>query len=104
MYAGIFVMHEKPASEILMRTMKWSQEDVTNNLADLQALSGYGYDEYEQFRPGMRFIERLASWLNQLPPEKRTAAFRFVKEKLLYVTHSTGQNNPLTLTKNAAKH
>ena len=80
-------MHEKPASEILMHTMKWLQEDVTNNLADLQALSGYGYDEYEQFRPGMRFIESLASWLNQLPPEKRTSAFRFVKEKLLYVTH-----------------
>ena len=79
-------MHEKPASEILMRTMGWSREDVTEHLADLQALSSYGYDEYQQFRPGMRFIESLASWLNQLPQGKRQAAFRFVKERLLYVT------------------
>lgn len=79
-------MHEKPASEILMRIMDWSPEDVTNNLADLQALSSYGYDEYQQFKPGMRFIESLASWLNQLPQKKRAAAFRFVKNNLLYVT------------------
>ena len=98
MYTEVFVMHENPASQILMRTLGWSQVDVTNNLADLQALSGYGYDEYEQFRPGMRFIESLASWLNQLPSEKRTVAFRFVKEKLLYVTHSSGHCYPLTLT------
>lgn len=79
-------MNEKPATQILSRTMKWSQKDVTENLASLQVLSGYGYDEYQQFRPGMRFIESLASWLNQFPQNKRAAAFRFVKEKLLYIT------------------
>ena len=79
-------MNEKPATQILKHTMAWSQEDVTKNLASLQALSDYGYDEYQQFRPGMRFIESLASWLNQLPQTKRAAAFRFVKEKLLYIT------------------
>ena len=79
-------MHDQPATEILMRTMGWLRGDVTENLADLQALSSYGYDEYQQFRPGMRFIASLASWLNQMPPEKRATAFRFVKDRLLYVT------------------
>lgn len=79
-------MHEKPATEILTRIMNWSHDDVTDNLADLQALSSYGYDEYQQFRPGMRFVESLASWLNQLPQEKRAVAFRFVKDKILYMT------------------
>ena len=79
-------MHAKSAIQILTHIMKWSNEDVTDNLADLQALSGYGYDEYQQFKPGMRFIESLASWLNQMPLEKRQVAFRFVKERLLYIT------------------
>ena len=79
-------MQEKIAVQILKHTMGWSHENVTDNLADLQTLSDYGYDEYQQFIPGMRFIESLAIWLNQLPTDKRDAAFRFVKEKLLYIT------------------
>ena len=79
-------MQEKIAVQILKHTMGWSHENVTDNLADLQALSDYGYDEYQQFITGMRFIESLAIWLNQLPPDKKDTAFRFVKEKLLYIT------------------
>ena len=79
-------MHEKPASEILMRTMGWSQTDVNRNLPILQILSDYGYDEYQQFRPGMRFIESLARWLHQLPQSKKDAAFEFVRDRLLYIT------------------
>lgn len=79
-------MHEKPASEILMRTMGWSQADVSGNLPILQILSSYGYDEYQQFRPGMRFIESLARWLHQLPPPKKGAALKFVMERLLFIT------------------
>ena len=79
-------MQEKSASHILRKTMKWSKKDVTKHLADLQALSSYGYDEYQQFRPGMRFIESLASWLNQFPQERRVAAFGFVKDRILYIT------------------
>ena len=87
MYAGVHVMNEKPASKILKQTMGWKEKEITDNLADLQALSKYGYDEYQQFRPGMRFIESLASWLNQLPSDKRNTAFQFIKKRLLYVTH-----------------
>ena len=79
-------MHETPARQILTRTMKWKTKDVTENLAELQVLSDYGYDEYQQFKPGMRFIESLARWLNQFPREKRNAAFGFVKRRLLYIT------------------
>ena len=79
-------MQANVAVQILKHTMGWSHEGVTDNLTVLQALSDYGYDEYQQFTPGMRFIESLAIWLNQLPPNKRGTAFQFVKEKLLYVT------------------
>ena len=82
----IITMHEKPASEILMHTMEWSPTDVNDNLSILQILSSYGYDEYQQFRPGMRFIESLARWLHQLPQPKKNIAFEFVKDRLLYIT------------------
>ena len=79
-------MHETPARQILTHTMEWTTKDVTENLAELQVLSDYGYDEYQQFRPGMRFIESLARWLNQFPIEERSVAFEFVKRRLLYIT------------------
>lgn len=69
-----------------MRTMRWSQADVSRNLPILQILSNYGYDEYQQFRPGMRFIESLARWLHQLPQPKKDVAFKFVMDRLLYIT------------------
>jgi hypothetical protein len=74
--------------------MGWAQEDVARERPDLQAMAAYKYDEYQQFSPGMRFVESLALWLNQFKtaPE-RAAAYEFVKERLLFC--STAELNHL---------
>jgi hypothetical protein len=55
----------------------------------LQALAALKYDEYQQFSPGMRFVESLALWLEQFQhPDERTAAYRFVLDRLVFLSHA----------------
>ena len=80
-------MRRETAEKILNKVMGWkTTTDMKNEHPDLQALAKSGYDDYKQFRPGMRFIESLTSWLNQFPQEKRNAALKFVKDRLLFIT------------------
>jgi len=81
-------MKDDSANTILRTIMNWSNDDITRELPDLQALAAYGYDDYQQFKPGMRFIESLAGWLNRLPQDKRDTAFDFIKNRLLFITRS----------------
>lgn len=78
-------MKEHLATELLVEVMGWDDAEVTQERPHLQALAEYKYDEYQQFSPGMRFIESLAIWLGQFrtQTEKRTA-YRFVKERLVF--------------------
>ena len=80
-------MKEESAVNLLNKIMGWkTAEDTKNEHPDLQALAKSGYDDYKQFRPSMRFIESLALWLDRFPQEKREAAYRFVKDRLLFIT------------------
>ena len=72
---------------ILAHVLGW-EEDIGDEYYDLQALGNSGYDDYMQFRPGMRFVASLAMWLKQFPPEKRTAAYEFVKKHVLCITRA----------------
>jgi len=72
------------AEELLVRVLGWNRVRVAEELPAIQALSLYKYDEYQQFSPGMRFIESLARWLGQLPEDRRDAAYRFVRNKLVF--------------------
>ena len=58
-------MKDRLAEELLGKVMNWSPGEVASNLPPLQAIADYKYDEYQQFSPGMRFIESLALWLSQ---------------------------------------
>ena len=51
----------------------------------LLALAQAKYDDYQQFSPGLRFIESLAIWLNQFDEgvERRTA-YQLIKDRLVY--------------------
>jgi len=47
----------------------------------------FKYDGYQQFSPGMRFIERFSLWLNQFKDLKdRKIALDFVKKYLIYIS------------------
>jgi len=48
------------AEQLLAKIMEWSPEEVSNERPLLQALANFKYDEYQQFSPGIRFIESLA--------------------------------------------
>jgi len=66
--------------------MKWTAADVARERPRLQALADYKYDEYQQFSPGLRFVESLARWLRQVDPSERSIAYDFVLQKLLFVS------------------
>jgi hypothetical protein len=52
-------------------------------------MAAYKYDEYQQFSPGMRFVESLARWLYQFATiEERRRAYEFVKTHLVFCSTS----------------
>lgn len=78
-------MRDALAERLLADVMDWSPEDVARERQRLQAMADYKYDEYQQFAPGMRFVESLALWLSQfLPGVERRIAYEFVKTRLVY--------------------
>jgi len=79
-------MRDVLAERLLAKVMKWTPEDVAGEMPDLQALATYKYDEYQQFSPGMRFIESLALWLDQFQPDERKQAYKFVRSKLVFLS------------------
>lgn len=78
-------MRELLAERLLATVMDWTQEDVARERPDLQAMAAYKYDEYQQFSPGMRFVESLALWLSQFrTADERATAYTFVKQHVIF--------------------
>ena len=78
-------MRDALAERLLAQVMGWAPEDVVRERPDLQALAAYKYDEYQQFSPGMRFVESLAIWLSQFKTiDERRIAYEFTKTKLIF--------------------
>ncbi len=65
--------------------MGWTDDVATAEFAWLKLMAGVKYDGYRDFRAGMRFIESLATWLQQFDPADRPAAYRFVRTRLVYL-------------------
>lgn len=77
------------AEKLLVKIMEWSAEEVSRERPLLQALSNFKFDEYQQFSPGIRFIESLAQWLNQFDSiEDRNVAYKFVKTNLIFISNN----------------
>lgn len=78
-------MREALAERLLATVMNWTPEDVSNERPLLQAMATLKYDEYQQFAPGIRFVESLALWLRQFKAdEERKTAYEFVKSRLVF--------------------
>jgi hypothetical protein len=54
---GLGAMRDALAERLLANVMAWTPEDVARERPVLQALAALKYDEYQQFSPGMRFVE-----------------------------------------------
>jgi hypothetical protein len=81
---GAQFVKQQLAEELLAQVLHWAPNDVAKERPLLQAMASLKYDEYEQFSPGLRFVESLALWLNQFDPADRHAAYRFVKQHLVF--------------------
>lgn len=80
------------AERLLATVMDWSPEDIARERPVLEVLARLKYDEYQQFSPGMRFVESLAYWLSQFrSPIERETAYRFFRSKLIFF--STAEMN-----------
>lgn len=76
-------MKDALAEKLLARILEWSAEDVARERPILQAMAAFKYDDYEQFSPGMRYVESLARWLSQFEKADRQVAYEFVKTRLV---------------------
>jgi hypothetical protein len=82
-------MRELLAERLLAQVMDWTPEDVARERPVLQALATFKYNEYQQFSPGLRFIESLALWLNQFAlKEERDCAYQFVRSRLVFISQA----------------
>lgn len=82
-------MKDALAERLLAQVMGWSPEDVAHERPDLQAMAAHKYDEYQQFSPGMRFVESLAVWLyNFETVEERRVAYDFIKRRLIFISEA----------------
>ncbi|MEZ4945115.1 MAG: hypothetical protein R2804_06280 [Cyclobacteriaceae bacterium] len=81
-------MKNEIAQAFLMEVLQSSEAEVfENNRRYFQNMARYKYDQYQQFAPGMRFIERFALWLKQFDIEDREPIFNFVRNRLVFVSN-----------------
>jgi hypothetical protein len=72
------------AEKLLAHVLGWEPDDMARERPLLQAMASYKYDSYQQFFPGMRFIESLARWLARFETlEEWRDAYEFVKTRLI---------------------
>jgi len=80
-------MKDALAEQLLGTVLGWQPSDVAKERPILQAMASLKYDEYQQFSPGLRFLESLALWLNQFDPDDREIAYRFLKASLIFCSN-----------------
>lgn len=77
------------AERLLAKVMEWTQEEVTREIPFLIAMANFKYNEYQQFSPGIRFIESLAQWLIQFETKReKELAYEFVRSRLIFLSNN----------------
>jgi len=75
------------AEELLSSLMGWDRAVFQEKVRQLEALATYKFDEYGNFRPGVKFFESLAAWLDQLDGlAERATALDFVLDRLIFIS------------------
>lgn len=78
-------MNQDLALKVLGHVMDWTDERAREEFRWLKLMARLKYDGYRDFQAGMRFIESLATWLQQFEANERETAYRFVRESLVYI-------------------
>ena len=80
-------MKSELAEELLDELMGWDRAAFQEKVRRLEALATYKFDEYGNFRPGVKFFESLAAWLDQFEePVDRATALDFVLDRLIFIS------------------
>lgn len=80
-------MKSELAEELLNELMGWDRAAFQEKVRRLEALATYKLDEYGNFRPGVKFFESLAAWLDQFDDSvERATALDFVLDRLIFIS------------------
>lgn len=79
-------MNSNLANQLLASIMKWDPQTLASERAALEFMGSMKYDAYDRYMPGMRFMSSLVQWLNDIDEEDRDEAFKFVKERLVFIS------------------
>lgn len=80
-------MKSELAEELLNQLMGWDRAAFQEKVRRLEALATYKFDEYGNFRPGVKFFESLAAWLDQFDDlVDRATALDFVLDRLIFIS------------------
>lgn len=78
-------MNQDLGLRVLAQLMHWSDDRARQEFDWLKLMARLKYDGYRDFQAGMRFIETLATWLQQFDQEYRETAYAFVRRTLVYI-------------------
>jgi RNA binding exosome subunit len=78
-------MNQELGLKTLGQIMDWDDERARTEFNWLRLMARLKYDGYRDFQAGMRFIESLATWLQQFKKDERETAYSFVRKALVYV-------------------
>ena len=82
-------MQKELAQRLLTATLDWSPEDIERYSNLIDNFAELKYDEYQQYRPGGRFVEHLCAWLNQFEARsEREVALNFLLKNLTFISTS----------------
>ena len=78
-------MNQDLGLRVLAQLMHWSDDRARHEFAWLKLMARLKYDGYRDFQAGMRFVETLATWLQQFDQEHRETAYGFIRHTLVYI-------------------
>lgn len=84
-------MNSNLANQLLASIMKWDAKTLASERAALEFMGSMKYDAYDRYMPGMRFMSSLVQWLNSIDEGDRDEAYKFIKDKLVFIS-STQMN------------
>ena len=79
-------MNQDLGLKVLGQIMNWTDDRARQEFDWLRLMARLKYDGYRDFQAGMRFVESLATWLQQFEqPQERETAYTFVRRTLVYI-------------------
>lgn len=84
-------MNQELGLRVLSGILEWTDDHARKEFEWLRLMARLKYDGYRDFQAGMRFIESLATWLQQFTKTERKIAYEFVRSTLVYIGPSEMQ-------------